>query len=102
MQSMRKQIRKRARQRKRTRDLSLLSRAEDAANNGDSKALFQCVKLLSGSKTTGKLRLRDDQEGLLPACQVLTRYAGDLFTGPVFSPPDLQHFQRTGLMQSSG
>ena len=103
MQRMRRKIRNRARQRKRARDMSLLSRAEDAADKGDSKALFQCVKLLSCSKTTGKLRLRDDQEGLLPAedeCKVLTRYAIDLFTGPAFSPPELQPFDADKWMRA--
>ena len=93
MLRLHRHIRRRARQRKRARDMALLGRAEAAAAKGGSRSLFQCVKLLSRSRATGKLRLRDDQEGLLPAdkeCGVLTDYAKGLFTGPEFSPPELQ------------
>ena len=84
---------RRARRRQRLRQLellSILSSAEAAAARGDARALFRCVKLLSGLKSSGKLRLRGASEGLVPAeqeCSVLTEYARGLFKG---SPPPLQ------------
>ena len=93
MMRLHRQLRARARSRRRQRNLEVLDKAERAAQIGDSKTLFQCVKLLSGSKGSGRLRLRDENEALISAdreSEVLARYASKLFGGEPYEPPPLQ------------
>ena len=93
MMRLHRQLRARARGRKRQRNLEVLEKAERAARTGDSRTLFQCVKLLSGSKVSGRLRLRDENEALISAereSEVLARYASKLFGGEHYKPPPLQ------------
>ena len=93
MMRLRRELGKRARGRKRQRNLAALEMAEKAAKDGDSRVLFQCVKLLSGSRTSGRLRLRDEHDCLVAAekeCEVLQRYAEELFRGEPYEPPPLQ------------
>ena len=93
MMRLHREIKRKARGRKRQRNLETLEQAERAARNGDSRALFQCVKLLSGSRSPGGLRLRDENAGLLSAeqeCEALQQYAKTLFQGEAYEPPPLR------------
>ena len=90
MMRLRRELRQRARKRRKQRNLATLEMAEQAAKTGDSRALFQCVKLLTGSKPSSRLRLRDENEGLVAAekeCEVLKQYAEELFRGEQYEPP---------------
>ena len=100
MMRLHRELRQRARKRKRQRNLATLEMAEHAAKTGESRALFQCVKLLAGSKPSGRLRLRDESEGLVAAekeCEVLRQYAAELFRGEEYEPPSLQRIPEDWL-----
>ena len=81
MQKQHRNLRSRARKRKKEQALSVLQRAEAAARKGDAKELYSCVRFLAKG---GKLRLRDADGQLVghgAECGVLAEYAAELFKG---------------------
>ncbi|OLP95873.1 LINE-1 reverse transcriptase-like [Symbiodinium microadriaticum] len=77
-----RELKARARFQKRRQLLDILERAEGAAAKGDSKSLFQCVRLLAPRGGVRSLRLRDAQGNLMhpsAECRLLSQYAAELF-----------------------
>ena len=77
-----RELKSRARFQKRRQLLDILERAEGAAAKGDSKSLFQCVRLLAPRGGARSLRLRDAQGSLMhprAECRMLSLYAAELF-----------------------
>ena len=87
MQKPHRALRTRARRRKRDEALHVLHalhEAETAANRGDSKGLYACIRFLAGGRKGGKLRLRDADGQLVghgAECDLLATYAAELFSG---------------------
>ena len=77
-----RELRRLARARKREQLLSILDMAEHAAERGDSRALFQCVRWLAPRRMGQTIRLRDSEGNVMhpgAECKMLADYAGDLF-----------------------
>ena len=77
-----RELKAKARLQKRRQILDILERAEGAAAVGDSRSLFQCVRLLAPRGGARSIRLRDDQGSLMhprAECRMLSQYASELF-----------------------
>ena len=83
LQKRHRELRARARANKRKQLLSILSIAESAAQQGDSRSLFRCVRWLAPRSATRSIRLRDAAGYCLmhprDECKMLADYAKKLF-----------------------
>ena len=87
LQRAHKELRKAARARKREQLLTILEGAESAVKRGDTRALYQYVRLLSPKISSKKVHLRGSKGELLEPsqeCRMLAEYATTLFTGAGF------------------
>ena len=82
-----KALKRAIRERKRARTLETLDQAEQAAKAGQTKTLFKVLKQLCPGRSVQRVKLRDPDGWLLSAeaeCEVLVKYASELFGGAGF------------------
>ena len=87
-----RELRSLARARKRQQLLEILDSAELAAQKGDSRGVYQCVRWLAPRGASKSIRLRDSNGHLMhprEECLMLTEYAKELFKAR--SPEDEVH-----------
>ena len=78
-----RELQKALRQRRRQRALTMLSQAEEAAEQHDARRLYGIVRLLCPNKTRQRIRLRDAEGNLMNGeseCKALVQYATKLFS----------------------
>ena len=86
-------LRRAARQRKRSRVIGILQEAESAAIQGNTRRVYQFVRQLSPKGVYRKIRFRDAQGGVMSReqeCTWMIDYATKLFTGREFVLPPLE------------
>ncbi|CAE7258436.1 Pol [Symbiodinium sp. CCMP2592] len=92
LKAAKRDVDRRLRQAKRARILAVLQQAEDAAAQKLAGGFYRFVKLLSPKTNAQRIRLRDDQGGLVDQrgeCKILANYAASLFKGQAWTLPQL-------------